>query len=364
MGRDRSRGQMVSEQFQGSFSTTSVAPCLLPSPLQCVRYSFKARAGSSGQWHNTWSGTEPEQPQRLSRTQWPCRRIPGEVGRAAPLETELGDPAAVDQDPGHLRILATLSRHRTLMPASGPCSQRPPPEVGAALEVDSHHDLIPSDRRRLRAGLTMSASQMRDRGHVVSTLRYCMMVSGIVILVVGMLCFAWWSEGDARTHPSLLASPTGHPAPKASSSLLSSVSFFFCGAGGLLLLLGLLWSVKARTRGPLQWDPYHVSRDQQYLSVETLEKTSFRASKVVLLPTYQEAVCYPLTLAEGAPTPPAYPTEQDLKYSASGDTPPGTQPPRAPPSYESITLDAIAGENTPGPAPSHPSLFVQAPHRP
>ncbi|KAM9687936.1 transmembrane protein 61 [Trichechus inunguis] len=207
----------------------------------------------------------------------------------------------------------------------------------------------------------MAAPEMCDRGHVASTLRYCMMVSGTMVLVVGTLCFAWWSEGDTGAHPGQLASPTGHPAPEAPGPLLRSVSFFFCSAGGLLLFFGLLWSVKASTQGPTQWDPYHLSRDLHYLTVETLEKESCRTPKVVTIPTYEEAVCCSLTAAEVPPAPPAYSTEEDLKCSTSGDAPLGTQPPWPPPSYESIVLalDAVSEETTPGAASSRPGLLVQ-----
>ncbi|XP_004699699.1 transmembrane protein 61 [Echinops telfairi] len=184
---------------------------------------------------------------------------------------------------------------------------------------------------------------MCDRGRVASNLRYCMMVGGTMVLVVGTLCFAWWSEGDEGAHPGQLASPTGHPEPEATSPLLKSVSFFCCGAGGLLLLLGLLWSAKASPQGPPQWDPYHLSRDLHYLTVDTWEE-SCRTPKMTTIPTYEEA------MAEAAPTPPAYPTDEDLKYSAPGDALLGTQPPWPPPSYESTVLarDAIPAENARG----------------
>uniref|UniRef100_F6WQ83 Transmembrane protein 61 n=1 Tax=Callithrix jacchus TaxID=9483 RepID=F6WQ83_CALJA len=186
-----------------------------------------------------------------------------------------------------------------------------------------------------------------DYSHVASTLRYCMTVSGTVVLVAGTLCFAWWSEGDASTQPGQLAPPTDYPVPKGPSTLLRSVSFVCCGAGGLLLLIGLLWSVKASTRGPPRWDPYHLSRDLYYLTVESSEKESCRTPKVVVIPTYEEAVSCPL--AEGPPVPPAYPTEEAPEPRASGDALLGTQPPWPPPSYESINLalDAISAETTP-----------------
>lgn len=103
------------------------------------------------------------------------------------------------------------------------------------------------------------------------------MVSGTVVLVAGTVCFAWWSERDAGAQPGQSSPPTGHPVPEAPRSLLRSVSFLCCGTGGLLLLLGLLWSIKASTRGPPPWNPYHFSRDLYYLAVEPLEKENCRS---------------------------------------------------------------------------------------
>ena len=120
--------------------------------------------------------------------------------------------------------------------------------------------------------------QTCDVSRAASTLHYCMTVSGTVLLVAGTLCFAWWSEGEAGAQPGQPAPPTGHPVPQAPSPLLRSVSFFCCGAGGLLLLFGLLWSIKASTRGPPRWDPYHLSRDLYYLTVEPSEKESYRSA--------------------------------------------------------------------------------------
>ncbi|XP_019812951.2 transmembrane protein 61 isoform X3 [Bos indicus] len=134
-----------------------------------------------------------------------------------------------------------------------------------------------------------------DRARVASTLRYCMMVSGTVVLVAGTLCFAWWSEGDAGPPPGQSAPPTGCPEP---------------GAPGALL----------------------------------------RTPKVITIPTYEEAVCCPL--AGGPLILPASPVEEDLERSASGDALPGAQPPLPPPSYESLIFAAggISGETAPGAA--------------
>ncbi|XP_006879885.1 PREDICTED: transmembrane protein 61 [Elephantulus edwardii] len=199
---------------------------------------------------------------------------------------------------------------------------------------------------------------MCDQSRVASNLRYCMMASGTMILVAGTLCFSWWSEGDTEIYPGQLASPTGHPASEGPSPLLRSVTFFCCGAGGLLLLFGLLWSIKASTRGPPQWDPYHLSRDLHYLTVETLEKERCRTPKVAAIPTYEEAVCCPLAMAEESLRWPVNSAEEDMKHSASEDVLLGTQPPGPPPSYESIAFafDAVPGETTP--RTSHQGLFL------
>lgn len=222
---------------------------------------------------------------------------------------------------------------------------------------------------RLISCLVMAAPATCDRGRVAVTLRYCMMVSGMVVLVAGILCFAWWSEGDAGAQPGQPAPPAGHPVPAAPRLLLRSVSFFCCGTGGLLLLLGLLWSIKASAWGPPQWDPYHLSRDLYYLTVEPLEKESCRTPKLVDIPTYEEAVHCPLV--EGLLAPSAYPVEEGLTCSASRDALLGTQPTLPPPSYESIILaaDAIPGETTPGTACSclvssdHSERKLKAPSR-
>ncbi|XP_045402397.1 transmembrane protein 61 [Lemur catta] len=201
---------------------------------------------------------------------------------------------------------------------------------------------------------------MCDRGCVASTLRYCMTVSGTVVLVAGTLCFAWWSEENAGAQAGPRAPPTEHPGAEARRPLLRSVSFFCCGTGGLLLLFGLLWSIKASTRGPPQWDLYHFSRDLYYLSVEPSQKERCRTPTVAAIPTYEEATRCPLT--EGPPTPPARPTEEDPECGASGDALLGTQPPFPPPGYESIALalGAVSGETAAGAVFSCPGLVRTA----
>ncbi|XP_034492310.2 transmembrane protein 61 [Marmota flaviventris] len=208
----------------------------------------------------------------------------------------------------------------------------------------------------------MAASQTCDRGRVASTLRYCMMIGGMVFLVAGTLCFAWWSEGDAGAQPDQRVPPAEHAVSQASRPLLRSVSFFCCGAGGLLLLCGLLWSLKVSRRGPPRWDPYHLSRDLYYLTVETSEEENCRTPKVVAIPTYEEVTHCPL--AEGPPAPTVCPKEEGRKCGDAGDALLGTPPPLAPPSYESVflALDACSGDTTPAPgaACSFPGLAQTA----
>lgn len=164
----------------------------------------------------------------------------------------------------------------------------------------------------------MAVPQRCGRAHVASTLRFCMTVSGSVMLVAGTLCFAWWSGGDAVTQPGLPDLPVGVPVPESPSPLLRSVSFFCCGAGGLLMLGGLLWSVKASTRAPARWDAYHLSRDLYHL---TVEKQSDRTPELGTVPLYEEAVHCPPT--EGSPA------EALLR----------SQPPSPPPSYQSALAE-------------------------
>ncbi|XP_008568364.1 PREDICTED: transmembrane protein 61 [Galeopterus variegatus] len=187
-----------------------------------------------------------------------------------------------------------------------------------------------------------------------------MTVSGTVFLVAGTLCFAWWSEGDADAQPGQPVLPTQLPMPEAHRPLLRSISFFCCSAGGLLLLFGLLWSIKASTRGPPRWDPYHISRDLYYLTVESSEKDSCRTRKAVAIPTYEEAVCCPL--AEGPPTPSAHPMAGDLKCHGPEDALLVCQPLSPPPSYESIilALDTISRETAPRAESSCPGLVQTA----
>lgn len=114
-----------------------------------------------------------------------------------------------------------------------------------------------------------------------ASFRYGMTITGAVLLVTGTLCFAWWSDGEVGSPASsgarLLPPREAEAVPSSSSSaLLRSVSFFCCGIGGILLLFGLLWSVKANARVVSRRYQYHFPRDLQYFTAEPLEKWNCR----------------------------------------------------------------------------------------
>ncbi|XP_055978186.1 transmembrane protein 61 [Sorex fumeus] len=196
----------------------------------------------------------------------------------------------------------------------------------------------------------MAVPQRCSWALVTSTLRYCVTASGTVMLVAGTLCFAWWSEGDAAAQPGLPTSPMGAPVPEPPSPRLRSISLLCCGAGGLLVLGGLLWSVKAGHRPLPRWDPYHLSRDLYLL---TVEKQSDRTPGLGAIPSYEEALHGPLT--EGPRCPPAYPTAEALLSS---------QPPSPPPSYQSLLAAEAVGTHhcwPPGSTAQHGGLGVLQP---
>ncbi|XP_067156601.1 transmembrane protein 61 [Apteryx mantelli] len=156
---------------------------------------------------------------------------------------------------------------------------------------------------------------------VASTFRYGVTITGAVLLVTGTLCFAWWSDGEMGAvagSGAQLAPPREAEAVPSSSSnaLLRSVSFFCCGIGGILLLFGLLWSVKANARVVSRRYQYHFPRDLQYFTAEPLEKWNCSGWDASAIPTYEEALsCRPAhgTLAYVQPpgrkeeiTPPLY----------------------------------------------------------
>lgn len=103
-----------------------------------------------------------------------------------------------------------------------------------------------------------------------------MTVSGAVVLVVGALCFAWWSEGEAVVQPGSPGPTEEQLLPKTPPTWLKSFSFLCCGTGGLLLFFGLLWSIQESTKRSSQGDLYRLSRNLYHLTVESSVKESCR----------------------------------------------------------------------------------------
>uniref|UniRef100_A0A8C8SVS3 Transmembrane protein 61 n=1 Tax=Pelusios castaneus TaxID=367368 RepID=A0A8C8SVS3_9SAUR len=135
---------------------------------------------------------------------------------------------------------------------------------------------------------------------MAASFRYGVTIIGAVLLVTGTLCFAWWSDGEVGPTSNNDAMAVPHGEAKAvlntssSNALLRSVSFFCCGIGGILLLFGLLWSVKANARGVSRHYQYHFSRDLHYITVEPLEKRTCSVWDASAIPTYEEALnCRP-----------------------------------------------------------------------
>ncbi|XP_043855993.1 transmembrane protein 61 isoform X2 [Dromiciops gliroides] len=152
---------------------------------------------------------------------------------------------------------------------------------------------------------------------VASSFRYGVTITGAVVLVIGTLCFAWWSDGDMEPSgsprakaplPGKAAPLAGSPAPTAAppSALLRSVSFFCCGVGGMLLLWGLLWSAKANVRAPPRCYHGRLPRDLSYFTAEPVQKwrSSWSSTSV---PTYEMAMtCSPPVPEEEENSPPPY----------------------------------------------------------
>lgn len=108
-------------------------------------------------------------------------------------------------------------------------------------------------------------------------MRYCVTIGGTVVLVAGILCFAWWSEGNAAVQPGSPDPAVKQPLPAMPLTWLKSVSFLCCSMGSILLFLGLLWSIQERTKKSSQGDLYRLSRDLYHLAVESSEKESYRS---------------------------------------------------------------------------------------
>ncbi|XP_030134670.3 transmembrane protein 61 isoform X3 [Taeniopygia guttata] len=132
-----------------------------------------------------------------------------------------------------------------------------------------------------------------------ASFRYGLTITGAVLLVTGTLCFAWWSDGEVGSGSGarLLPPREAEAVPSSSSSssaLLRSISFFCCGIGGILLIFGLLWSVKANARVVSRRYQYHFPRDLQYFTAEPPEKWNCSTWDSSAIPTYEEALtCRP-----------------------------------------------------------------------
>lgn len=196
----------------------------------------------------------------------------------------------------------------------------------------------------------MTACETCVRGRAASTVRYCMMVGGTVVLVVGTLCFAWWSEGNTAVQPGSLAPTVEQPLPETPLTWLKSVSFLCCSMGGMLLFFGLLWSIQESTKKSSQGDLYRFSRDLYHLAVEFPEKEGYRPPKEAAIPTYEETMYCPL--AEGPLQCPLQ-AEEDLQCHAPEDTRLGSTSFSPPPSYESIILaqGAVSGPSAASSSP-------------
>ncbi|XP_041277764.1 transmembrane protein 61 [Onychostruthus taczanowskii] len=152
-----------------------------------------------------------------------------------------------------------------------------------------------------------------------ASFRYGLTITGAVLLVTGTLCFAWWSDGEvgsgsgARLLPprGAEAVPSSSSSSSSSSALLRSVSFFCCGIGGILLIFGLLWSVKANARVVSRRYQYHFPRDLQYFTAEPPEKWNCSPWDSSAIPTYEEALsCRPAHAAPAYVQPPG--TKEEL----------------------------------------------------
>ncbi|XP_062437561.1 transmembrane protein 61 [Rhea pennata] len=152
---------------------------------------------------------------------------------------------------------------------------------------------------------------------VASSFRYGVTITGAVLLVTGTLCFAWWSDGEMGAvtggGAQLAAPREAKEVPSSSSNaLLRSASFFCCGIGGILLLFGLLWSVKANARVVSRRYQYHFPRDLQYFTAEPPEKWGCSGWDASAIPTYEEALsCRPAHGALACAPPPPPPARKE-----------------------------------------------------
>uniref|UniRef100_A0A8C3M462 Transmembrane protein 61 n=1 Tax=Chrysolophus pictus TaxID=9089 RepID=A0A8C3M462_CHRPC len=165
-----------------------------------------------------------------------------------------------------------------------------------------------------------------------ASFRYGITITGAVLLVTGTLCFAWWSDGEVGTAVGsgahLLPPREAQAVPSSSNALLRSVSFFCCGIGGILLLFGLLWSVKANARVVSRRYQYRFPRDLQYFTAEPPEKWNCSSWDATAIPTYEEALTcrpahgtylHPMVSKEELTPPPYHDLEEEEEEEEEED---------------------------------------------
>ncbi|XP_064415790.1 transmembrane protein 61-like [Latimeria chalumnae] len=157
---------------------------------------------------------------------------------------------------------------------------------------------------------------------MTSSFRYGVTITGTILLVAGTLCFAWWSDGELMTTGDSEATTQGElqivPASSSSNSLLRSVSFFCCGIGGILLLFGLLWSVKVNATAVSRTYQYQCHTDFQHRNMESREKLTHSNHEDNGVPSYEEALNY-------RPVPGVVFTHAPLQSFKEQDHPPSYQ---------------------------------------
>uniref|UniRef100_A0A8C9FA50 Transmembrane protein 61 n=1 Tax=Pavo cristatus TaxID=9049 RepID=A0A8C9FA50_PAVCR len=216
-------------------------------------------------------------------------------------------------------------------------------------------------------------SRANARRMAAASFRYGITITGAVLLVTGTLCFAWWSDGEVGTAVGsgahLLPPREAQAVPSSSNALLRSVSFFCCGIGGILLLFGLLWSVKANARVVSRRYQYRFPRDLQYFTAEPPEKWNCSSWDATAIPTYEEALTcrpahgtylHPVVSKEELTPPPYHDLEEEDERWQSGrrrsssdsalfrpspswletQSPAGPQA-TPPPSYENISVRGV-----------------------
>ncbi|XP_043941437.1 transmembrane protein 61 [Protopterus annectens] len=128
---------------------------------------------------------------------------------------------------------------------------------------------------------------------MTSSFRYGVTITGTILLVTGTLCFAWWSDGEASMGtPEKFQAKTRAGAETTSNSpaFLRSVSFFCIGIGGVLLLFGLLWSVKVNAKTVSHSYHYHSGTSHHHLNIEASKSRRYSVGKTYKIPKRQTQI--------------------------------------------------------------------------